>query len=399
VAESTNTLSALDILKAPAGWSLGSPSLIVLAGDEPFLSFHMLALLRERLCPDEADRAWAWKEFAGDEQPDPRDVFDEAATIPLFAGATRAAIVRNADAFVSQARPALEAIAGAVRGGRGLVILEVRTFPANTRLAKAAAQHGLVINVSIPERKDLSGWVRQWAKSRHGITLAEATAQRLLERLANNLGQVDQALARLAAATPANARATAIQPDAIDDFAGSPQERTAWGMIDSAGGGDAREAITQLATLLDGGESPIGVAAQAATVLRRLSAAARLLALPAGDGRPGGVDEALRTAGVAAWPKALAQARESLVQLGARRARLLPIWLLDLDRSLKSDASRGLRARLALERLFCKMARQQGDRKGPPAASPGVRRGIPPPTPTRKTSGKTRSPPATPRPR
>jgi hypothetical protein len=30
---------------------------------------------------------------------------------------------------------------------------------------------------------------------------------------------------------------------------------------------------------------------------------------------------------------------------------------MELDRSLKSDASRGLRARLALERLFCKMAR------------------------------------------
>jgi hypothetical protein len=82
-----------------------------------------------------------------------------------------------------------------------------------------------------------------------------------------------------------------------------------------------------------------------------------VLALPAGDGRPRGVEEALREAGVAAWPKALAQARESLMQLGARRSRQLPVWLMELDRSLKSDASRGLRARLALERLFCKMAR------------------------------------------
>jgi hypothetical protein len=99
------------------------------------------------------------------------------------------------------------------------------------------------------------------------------------------------------------------------------------------------------------------IGAQAASVLRRLSAAARVLALPVGDGRPRGVEEALREAGVAAWPKALAQARESLMQLGARRSRQLPVWLMELDRSLKSDASRGLRARLALERLFCKMAR------------------------------------------
>ena len=68
--------------------------------------------------------------------------------------------------------------------------------------------------------------------------------------------------------------------------------------------------------------------------------------------------KALREAGVAAWPKAMEQARQSLVQLGAGRARRLPVWLLDLDLALKGDASRGLRARLALERLFCKMARR-----------------------------------------
>jgi DNA polymerase III delta subunit len=365
--------SALDILERPEEWSLGDPSIVVLVGDEPFLSFHMLALLRERLCPDEADRAWAWREFAGDTPPDPRDVFDEAATVPLFGGATRAAIVRAADAFVSQARELLEDLAGKPRGRRGLVILEVKSLPSNTRLAKAAAQHGLVIDMSIPQRGDLAAWVRQWAQSRHGVQLAAATAQRLLERLAGNLGQVDQALARLAATIDPTAKKAAIPPEAVDDFAGSPQERTAWSMIDGAAGGDARAAIAQLSDLLDAGENPIGLAAQASSVLRRLSTAARLLALPAGAGRPAGVEQALREAGVAAWPKALAQARESLMQLGARRARQLPVWLLQLDRSLKSDASRGLRARLALERLFCKMAVQTGDRERTPGKPRGVR--------------------------
>jgi DNA polymerase III delta subunit len=138
-------------------------------------------------------------------------------------------------------------------------------------------------------------------------------------------------------------------------------------MIDAAAAGDARGAVGQLAELLASGENPIGVAAQIASVLRRLSTAARLLALPADAGRPAGVEAALREAGVAAWPKALTQARESLTQLGARRARRLPVWLLDLDRALKGDASRGLRARLALERLFCKMARQQEPAQRPAA--------------------------------
>ena len=355
MAEST---SALELLKAGAAWTLGTPSLVVVHGDDGFLAGQVLGTLRDRLCPDEADRAWAWREFAGDQEPDPRDVFDEAATVPLFATATRAAVVRGADAFVTAARERLETLASAPRGGRGLVILEVRSFPGTTRLAKAVAAHGLAIDTAIPPRFNLAAWVRDWAAARHGVPLAAATATRLLERLGGDLGQIDQAIARLAAACGPADRGRPIQPDAVDELAGSPQERTAWGMIDAAAGGDTRRALRELADLLDGGENPIGVAAQTGSVLRRLATAARLLALPADAGRPAGVEQALREAGVAAWPKALAQAKESLAQLGSRRARRLPVWLLELDAALKGDASRGLRARLALERLFCKMARQ-----------------------------------------
>lgn len=370
--------TALDILRDPvawsAAWSPDQPSLIVLHGDEPFLTLHVLGLLKERLCPDETDRAWAWREFAGDEDVDPRDVFDEAATVPLFATATRAAVVRGADAFVTANRETLETLAGSPRGRRGLVILDVRSFPANTRLAKAVAKQGLAIDTSIPARSDLAAWIRDWSRTRHGLQLAAATAQRLLERLGGNLGQIDQALARLSASTDPAARGKAIPPEAVDDFAGSPQERTAWGMIDAAAGGDTPRALRELADLLDAGENPIGVAAQVASVVRRLSTAARLLALPTNAGRPGGVEEALREAGVAAWPKALAQAKESLGQLGPRRARRLPVWLLDLDLALKGEASRGLRARLALERLFCKMTRGGATTASRPAPrTPGAR--------------------------
>ena len=144
----------------------------------------------------------------------------------------------------------------------------------------------------------------------------------------------------------------------------------AW--IDAAAAGDTPRALAELAAILEAGESPIAVAAQASAVLRKLASAARLLALPAGSGRPAGVEQALREAGVAAWPKALAQARESLSQLGAARARRLPLWLRDLDLALKGEASRGLRARLALERLFCMMSRATaGQSAGGRAAASG----------------------------
>ncbi len=346
---------ALDILTRAEPWACDPPAVVVIVGDEPFLAGQMLVRLRDRLCPDEADRSWAWREFNGADDLDPRDVFDEAATVPLFGGATRAAIVRDADAFVSAARETLEKIVAAPRRARGVVILEVRSFPTNTRLAKAAAKTGLVIDASLPARYDLARWVQRWAEVRYGTVLAAATAQRLVERLGSSLGQIDQAIQRLAAAGPAAAPRKAIGPDAIDDIVGSPQERTAWGMIDAAAAGRTAAAVADLDDLLHAGENPIAIGAQMASVLRRLSTAARLLGLPAGAGRPAGVEQALREAGVAAWPKALAQAKEALTHLGPQRARRLPVWLLELDRSLKGEASRGLRARLALERFFCKM--------------------------------------------
>jgi len=367
-----DALSALDLLASSAVLPLDTAAVVVLHGDEPFLVREMLAVLRDALCPDEEDRSWAWREFAGDDdQLDPRDVFDEAATVPMFATATRAAVVRTADPFVTAARERLESLASGPRGRRGIVILEVKTFTATTRLAKAVAKDGLIIETSIPKGANLTAWVRKWAPARHGIQLAVPTAQRLLERLAGDIGQIDQALARLAAATPPADRTRPLGPEAVEDFVGSPQERTAWEMIDAATTGDAAAAIKQLAELLATGENPIGIAAQIAAVLRRLSTAARLLALPVGHGRPPGVEQALREAGVAAWPKAMAQAKAGLAQLGPRRARQLPIWLFDLDLALKGDASRGLRARLALERLFCKMGRtaEPGVRPAPQTAS------------------------------
>ena len=359
---------ALDVLLEPESLDVDSASIVVLHGDEPFLAGRVLGLLRDALVPDEADRDWAWREFDGSQPLDPRDVFDEAATIPLFGTATRAAVVRQADTFVTASRELLENIAGTARGRRGLVILDVKTFPATTRLAKAAAKSGLVIETTVGTKRDLAGWLRKWAKATHGLTLAAPTAEALLERLAGNLGLVDQALTRLASSMPEVDRRKSVPPEALDTFASTPGERPAWEMIDAAAGGDAPRALSELATMLEAGENPIALAAQASSVLRKLATAARLLALPADAGRPAGVDQALRDAGVGAWPKAMAQARGALLQLGNARARRLPIWLRDLDLALKGEASRGLRSRLALERLFCRMVQQQ-DRGGQTAAN------------------------------
>lgn len=346
--------TAIEILRQPAAWEPPQGAVVAVVGDEPFLAAEILRLFRERLVPDEADREWAWREFDGDSLDDPRDVFDEAATVPLFSGATRVAVVRGADPFVTRCRATLETLAAARRGTRGLVVLQVKTLPGTTRLAKSLAAQGAIVEAAVPARCDLAAWLRQWARSRHRCELEAPTCQRLLERMGDDLGPIDQAIRRLAAASGGKP----VPPEAVDDIAAGARERSAWGMVDAAAAGDAPEALSALGDLLAAGENPVALFAQSATSLRRLATAARLLGGADPRGRPAGIDEALKAAGIAAWPKALSQARDALRQLGPRRARVLPAVLADLDRSLKGDASRGLRARLALERLICMMARQ-----------------------------------------
>lgn len=369
--------TALDILIG-APWDPGKNGLIVLVGDEPFLAGEVLARLRRGSAggvdadPDRAEPCprdagdWGYREFDGHALDDARDVFDEAATIPLFGGSPRVAVVRGADAFVTANRERLETLAGRDRGAAGLVVLEVKSLPSNTRLAKAVAARNAQIDLAVPPKYDLVRWLADWAQRRHGRCLAKGTGERLLDRLAGDLGRIDQSLARMAAVGEGP-----IPPEAVDDAAGSPRDRTAWSMIDAAAAGDAPQAIGRLAELLDAGESPIALAAQASTVLRRLATAARLLAMPVAAGRPADIEDALRQAGVPAWPKALQQARHSLTRLGPRRALALPRWLHELDRALKGASSRGPRAGLALETLFCRLAGADARRANLPAAAAG----------------------------
>jgi DNA polymerase III delta subunit len=334
---------------------LDAMPLVVVTTAEPFLAREVMRLLRDRFCPDEEDRSWAWREFDGDSVEDPRDVFDEVATAPLLGGATRSAVVRNADAFVTRCRDRLEALADAPRSGtRGVVVLEVRSLPSNTRLAKAVGRNGLLVETAAPGRLDLPRWIMHWCRKRHGRALEKPAAQLLLERLAGDLGQVDRAIATLAVGGSGPITADlAATCEGVRGEGGS-----AWEMVETAAVGDAAGAIERLAGLLEAGESPVGLLAQAATVLRRLGSAAWLLRLPPGDGRPESVAHALTEVGVPAWPKALDRATAALRNLGPERARRLAVVLLEVDRALKAEASRGVRARLAIERLFCMLARR-----------------------------------------
>jgi DNA polymerase III subunit delta len=359
----------------------------VLFGDEPFLKSEVLGALRSAvLAGDQAE--FSSRTFAGDEA-EPRSVFDELATVALFGGARRLVVVTEADDFVSANRAALEDYIGRPCA-TGVLVLEVKTWPSNTRLFKQLAESGLQIDCKAPADAALLQWLYDRAEREYHAAFARGAAERLLEIVGPQMGRLDQETAKLSllAASPAlpspDSRSVSQGPDArpvparstnpppitvqlIDDAVGGWRAKTAWEMIDAAAAGDAREALVQLDRLILAGESPVALMGQIAWRFRQLAAAARIAVQAQAAGQRANLRQALEQAGVKTWQGAMDKAEGNLRQLGARRAGQLYRWLMEADLALKGSSSSGDRARLVLEQLFVRMSRQLA------AAQPGTR--------------------------
>src|SRR5690349_4475144 len=111
--------------------------LYVLHGDEPFLKLQVLNALRPLvLGPD--DDGLALSRFSGDKAVWAA-VLDELDTLP-FLSPRRLVVIDNADPFVSRERARLEKFVTTIeeraKTSTGVLVLDVGTWPANTKLAK-----------------------------------------------------------------------------------------------------------------------------------------------------------------------------------------------------------------------------------------------------------------------
>ena len=112
-------------------------------GDESFLKREVIAALRHEVLGVDQDE-FSLSVFAGRSGVALREVFDALATASLFGGGRRMVVIDEADDFVSEYRAELEAyVARPARNG--VLVLEVKTWPSTTRLAKAVAASGLTV--------------------------------------------------------------------------------------------------------------------------------------------------------------------------------------------------------------------------------------------------------------
>jgi DNA polymerase III subunit delta len=314
--------------------------LYVVYGDEDFLRRQVRRALRTLIVGPDADDA-AVSVYAGDSATYAA-VFDDLATVPFFSP-RRLVLVENADPFVTLYRANLEK-AVANLPARGTLVLDVKTWPSNTRLAKLV-DGAATIECKALKTAQLPGWCVQWAATQHGKQLSGQAASLLVDLVGQEMGLLDQELLKVAIYVGDRQQ---IEAGDVDRLVGNSRAENIWKILDTIGEGRTAEALIHLDRLLDQGEEPLRILGAFAMQLRRLAKAARLnqqgLPLPA----------ALQQAGIQPW--AVRGAEQQLKHLGRRRAERLYDWLLEVDFGLKGGSS--LPERTLLERLVIRLARK-----------------------------------------
>src|SRR5437870_5034731 len=113
--------------------SRASPEPIyVVHGDDDFLRRQVIAAIRTIVLPSESD-SFGLATYAGDKATF-ADVRAELETLP-FTGPRRLVVVETADPFVTASRALLEKYV-AQPAATGTLVLDVKSWPANTKLAK-----------------------------------------------------------------------------------------------------------------------------------------------------------------------------------------------------------------------------------------------------------------------
>jgi DNA polymerase-3 subunit delta len=314
------------------------PSVVAVAGDQRFLKVACLRDLARRVLGE--DDEFGPSRFPG-ESAELKSVLDELATVSMWGG-RRLAVVEDADPFVTNHRAALERyIAKPSKGG--VLVLDVKSWPKTTKLAKAVAATGLELDCSELKGAELQRWLADTARDEYGKSLDRDAASLLAELAGPDLGLLDRELAKLSDYAGDRAEITAADVTAL---VGGWKAETTFKMLEHVRAGDLGAALVELDHLLRAGEAPQRILGGVLFVYRKLAAATET----ARRGTP--LPAAVRAAGV--FPKDQADSVEYLKRIGSKSAGRFFEHLVEADAALRGYGR--LPERIVLERLLIRLS-------------------------------------------
>jgi DNA polymerase III subunit delta len=330
-------MEALPFLSA-ANAALGP--LYVVHGDEAFLKRQVIRALVKRALGDDADTQ-SISTYAGDKAVF-AEVFDDLDTVPFF-DPKRVVIVENADPFVTKYRGELEKKLAHLPA-TALLVLDVKTWAGNTRLAKMI-DNAATIACKAPSSHQLAAWCSSWCAAQYHKQLPSDAARLLTELVDPEMGLLDQELLKLSIYVGVKPK---IEFADVDTLVGNNRAQDIWKIFDAIATGNVRDALAIVNRLFDQGEEPLRIVGAMSWQLRKLAQATRLSAQGMSLGA------AVAEAGVP--PFKLREAEAQIKHLGRRRLDRLYDWLLQINMDLRGNSP--LPARTLFERFLLKLARK-----------------------------------------
>lgn len=212
-------------------------SVYALVGTDVFLQLQALEQI-VRQAPPDVQRA----DFDG-ESAQLSDVLDEARIIAMFS-TTKLIVVRSADPFITQFREQLERYVARPAAGSTLVF-RADSMPSNQRIRKLIAASGEVIECKTPSPRDLPNWVVSRARSAHKLMLQPDAVRLLIDCIGNDLGRVDNEMAKLALQTEGTVDAAAVAATVAFQ-----REQEMWHMTDEVAAGNTQAALSRWRQLI-----------------------------------------------------------------------------------------------------------------------------------------------------
>lgn len=335
-------MHAIDFLKDTS--KLGLKPVYAVFGDDAFLRRETLQSIRHAVLPGE-DAEMSVVRFAG-ESASLAAVLDELRTLPFFSR-MRLVVVEGADPFVSAHRKELE---GYVEqpASSGVLALSVKTWPANTRLAKLVEKSGLAVECKGPHERTLVPWLVHTASKRQKCQLDTAAAELLVELVGKEVGLLVAEVEKLAVYVGPRAK---IHRDDVAKVVGAGRIENVWKVLEAATTGAGDLALGHLDGLLNAGEHPVPLLAAMSTSLLRVHHAGQLRR------RRIDLKDACEAAGIKSF--AVEMTRRQHAHLGPSRVDRLPGLLLQADLDMKGSST--LTPRVVLERLVVELAAPRQD--------------------------------------
>ena len=209
-----------------------------LIGSDSFLQLQKLSEILRKM-PQDVQRV----DVEG-ERAELADVLDELRSFAMF-GDAKLVVVRDADAFISRFREQVEEYL-ASPSDSGTLVLRLASLPKNQRIYKAIDKLGGVEPCDPP--KDLARWVADQARSAHRITLTPDAARMIVDLVGEDLGRIDNELAKLA--IDSDGTKGPVEAEKVAASIAFQREQEMWDMTNEVAAGDVASALRRWRQLI-----------------------------------------------------------------------------------------------------------------------------------------------------